>query len=451
MGLIQWFKWMILPTGVSLSTSTASIWSWVEYQLIPYITPALSSNNKIHWSASNNNVTVDENGVVTWVTDGTSIVTATTDYGWYTASCTFTVFTIPVTWVSLDTNELTLTPWKTYQLTATITPNNATNKKVTWRSTNTSVAVVDNNGLVTCIANWDAEIIVTTADWNYSDSCTIITDWAPTENTWVYLPLNWTLDRYWTQEWTVVAWSDIWRTDITSIAKWINFKWNTNSYVQINSVPEMNTDFTINFWIYLNSLSDVIMVERWTADSTNRDLHYVVRNSWHTADLWFYANDCPGATALNTWTRYNLMATYNHTTKEQKVYINWVIDNTRTWSWDPAFGTWPLYIWCKKSYTSNSPTNWTMCRFILEDKIWTAEDGLEYYNLTKWIIFKDDINNYDELEYIESSWTQYIDTGVTFDTNDKLNSMEMYMKATHSWTWNFMGLYNWSFVTMEVA
>ena len=50
MGLIQWFKWMILPTGVSLSANTASIWSWVEYQLEAYIVPELASNNKIHWS-----------------------------------------------------------------------------------------------------------------------------------------------------------------------------------------------------------------------------------------------------------------------------------------------------------------------------------------------------------------------------------------------------------------
>lgn len=58
---------------------------------------------------------------------------------------------------------------------------------------------------------------------------------------------------------------------------------------------------------------------------------------------------------------------------------------------------------------------------------------------------------YQEVEWIWSSGSQYIDSWVTFDTSDKLNSLEMYMKATHSGTWNFMGLYNWSYVTMEVA
>lgn len=61
-------------------------------------------------------------------------------------------------------------------------------------------------------------------------------------------------------------------------------------------------------------------------------------------------------------------------------------------------------------------------------------------------------SEYTEVEYIQSSWSQYINSWVTLDTNDKMNWLDMYMKATHTWTWNFMWAYNWStFATMEVA
>lgn len=425
---------MILPTGVSLSASTASIWSWVEYQLEAYIVPELASNNKIHWSASNNNVTVDENGLVTWVTDGTSVVTATTDYGGYTASCTFTVFTIPVTWVSLDVNELKLAPWKTYQLTATITPNDATNKKVTWRSTNTSVAVVDNNGLVTCIDKGDAEIIVTTADWWYTDSCGIVWWRAPGENTIVYLPLEWDLSRYWRYStWAVNIWSDTPYEDIFWNIQWIRFKWNNNSYIQITDVPAMDTDFTLNFWALLYSNTWWMFVERWTSNNTNCRLHYVIRNTTKV-DLWFYANDCPGTTNTVNWVWYNFTATYNHTTREQKVYINWALDGSRIWSWDPAFWSWALNLWWAHSFTTWDNANCTMSRFIWEDKIWSETDINDYIDLTI-SDYQDKRENYEEVEYIQSSWT-WTNTWPYINTWIQLQS------------WKVMKI-EWEFYTLE--
>jgi len=66
------------------------------------------------------------------------------------------------------------------QLEATITPENATNKTVTWTSSNPEVATVDANGLVTAVANGTCTITATTTDGNFTATCNITVD-VPTE------------------------------------------------------------------------------------------------------------------------------------------------------------------------------------------------------------------------------------------------------------------------------
>ena len=79
--------------------------------------------------------------------------------------------------VVLDKNELELTPGAEYTLTATVQPENATNKDITWHSSNTEVATVvaDENGKATvkAIAVGDANIVVTTDDAKLSKTCTV--------------------------------------------------------------------------------------------------------------------------------------------------------------------------------------------------------------------------------------------------------------------------------------
>lgn len=79
----------------------------------------------------------------------------------------------PVTSVSLNKTSTTLEIGGTETLTATIEPDNATNKKVTWSSDATSVATVDEDGLVTAVAAGTATITVTTADGNKTATCAV--------------------------------------------------------------------------------------------------------------------------------------------------------------------------------------------------------------------------------------------------------------------------------------
>ena len=83
--------------------------------------------------------------------------------------------TVPqgVTGVSLDKTTLTLAVNDTGKLTATVTPDNATNKNVTWKSSNTSVATVSADGTVTAKKAGTATITVTTADGGKTATCTV--------------------------------------------------------------------------------------------------------------------------------------------------------------------------------------------------------------------------------------------------------------------------------------
>ena len=80
---------------------------------------------------------------------------------------------VSVTAVTLDTNEITLTAGYSQPLMATVSPTNAANKNMTWSSADTSVATVS-GGLVSALAPGSADITVTAADGDYTDTCVVI-------------------------------------------------------------------------------------------------------------------------------------------------------------------------------------------------------------------------------------------------------------------------------------
>ena len=79
---------------------------------------------------------------------------------------------VPATGITLDQSELSLAPEATFQLTATVEPENATDKEVTWTSSDETVATVDENGLVTAVAEGSATVTAATAN-GLSATCTV--------------------------------------------------------------------------------------------------------------------------------------------------------------------------------------------------------------------------------------------------------------------------------------
>ena len=139
------------------------------------ITPTDATDNTVTWTSSDTSVATVTNGVITGIKEGTSVITASTSNG-LTAEVKVTVKVNPnivkPTGVSVLPMELVLIEGDTYTLTSTVTPSNATNKTVTWTSSNTSVATVNSSGLVTAVSEGTATITAATFN-GYKTTATI--------------------------------------------------------------------------------------------------------------------------------------------------------------------------------------------------------------------------------------------------------------------------------------
>ena len=155
-------------TGITLNKTTASVVKGKTVALTATVTPDTATDKTIKWTTSNKNLaTVSTDGVVTAVAAGTATITATAaDDSGVKATCKITVTNpvVKVTKVTLNKTTASVVKGKTLTLTATVTPTNATNKKVTWKSSNTKIATVDSNGKVTAKAAGTATITCTAAD-----------------------------------------------------------------------------------------------------------------------------------------------------------------------------------------------------------------------------------------------------------------------------------------------
>ena len=167
----------IVPvTSVSLNRSTLSLNIGATNTLTATVTPSNATNKAVSWSSSDPSVaTVNSSGVVTGVNAGTTTIKVTTSDGGYIATCQVTVLatTIPVTGVLLDKSVMQVATGLTSRLAATVTPSNATNKGVTWRSSNSGIATVDSSGVVTGISQGSCVITARTDDGGYEASCTV--------------------------------------------------------------------------------------------------------------------------------------------------------------------------------------------------------------------------------------------------------------------------------------
>lgn len=160
-------------TGVTLDKTELSLLTGETGTLTATVQPDTATDKSVTWASDDQTVaTVDQSGTVTAVAPGTATVTATTADGGHTARCVVTV-TRPVTGVTLDKTELSLFTGNTETLTATVQPADATNRDVTWSSSDDTVATVDKNGIVSAVGAGEATITVTTAEGGYTAACLV--------------------------------------------------------------------------------------------------------------------------------------------------------------------------------------------------------------------------------------------------------------------------------------
>jgi uncharacterized protein YjdB len=164
---------------VSLNKTTLSLRVGGTEQLIATVAPTNADNKTVTWTSSAPAVaTVNAtDGTVTAVAAGTATITVTTDDGGHTATCVVTVSSngddVPVTGVTISKASTTVLLNATEQLSATISPANATNQNVTWSRSHSNIVTVSANGMITGVAEGEATVTVTTADGSFTAQCTI--------------------------------------------------------------------------------------------------------------------------------------------------------------------------------------------------------------------------------------------------------------------------------------
>ena len=156
----------VAVTGIKLDNSSATIKVGETVTINYSVTPDNATNKKVTFSTEDNDIISINNGVVTGKKVGTATVLIKTADGGRTATFKVTVAkdTVNVTGVSATISSSNITVGKTAKITTKISPNNASNKGVSYKSNNTAVATVDSSGTVKGISAGTAVITVTSND-----------------------------------------------------------------------------------------------------------------------------------------------------------------------------------------------------------------------------------------------------------------------------------------------
>ncbi|MBR1606529.1 MAG: Ig-like domain-containing protein, partial [Clostridia bacterium] len=150
-------------TKITLNKTNISLKVGATEYLTATVTPNQVYNQGLSYSSGNINVcSVSNNGMITGTGAGTTQVYVTAADG-TRASCTVAVGA-PVTQIQLDYSSVSVSTGRTLTIGATVLPTNATNKGLTWKSSDENVATVDNFGNVRTWRSGTTFITVTAAD-----------------------------------------------------------------------------------------------------------------------------------------------------------------------------------------------------------------------------------------------------------------------------------------------
>ena len=165
-------------TGVSLNKTEVSLEVGGTETLVATVAPSDATNKNVSWSSSNASVVSVADGVLTAKKAGKAEITVKTEDGNFTARAQVTVTEpapaeVKVTDVTLNKHEVSLFKGGSETLVATVLPENATNKAVTWKSDDKEVVTVV-DGVLTAVDVGTAEVTVTTVDGKKTDKATVV-------------------------------------------------------------------------------------------------------------------------------------------------------------------------------------------------------------------------------------------------------------------------------------
>ena len=154
----------VFTTRVKLDRTSATVYTGNTVTLVSTVSPSNATDKSVTWASSNTSVaTVSSAGVVKGVANGTATITVKTKDTGKTATATVTVKT-HVTSVKFHKDSTTINKGKTETVSVEVLPAKASDKTLTWSSSNTKIATVDTNGKITAKAVGTATITVKTTD-----------------------------------------------------------------------------------------------------------------------------------------------------------------------------------------------------------------------------------------------------------------------------------------------
>ena len=176
----------------------------------------------------------------------------------------------PVSWISLQEawQTITLQPWQTYQLHASVTPSNASNKRITYSVSGDTWAWVSETWLITIpsswATSWTGTVYAMTLEWGYTSTCTLVVD-----NPTPVIPVTWISMLY------------SWET----ITLWL---WERR-YLRAHVIPENATNQAI---IYSTSNDDITVSEYWEVKPKYSATDWETGTITATAQDWWYSASC---------------------------------------------------------------------------------------------------------------------------------------------------------------
>lgn len=163
-------------TGVTISPNTLTLKPGSNAKLAISISPENASNKGVNIISTDPSVaTVDNEGNISALKNGTTVLVVTTKDGGFTATCNVTVAdnTVAVESISVSPDNVTLVIGEKKALSVSILPENASNKSVSFESGNTEIASVSETGEITAVAKGETNITVTSTDGNKTASCKV--------------------------------------------------------------------------------------------------------------------------------------------------------------------------------------------------------------------------------------------------------------------------------------
>ena len=168
----KWKPKTVHVSGISLNKSEVSLHVDETEILTATITPANATDTSVLWESSNATIATVTGGKITALRVGSATITATANDGGQIASCEVYVTPISVESVSLNYTQLSMLYGERKTLTASVTPQNATETGVIWQSSNAAVVAVE-NGKLTATGYGSAVITATTVDGGKTATCAV--------------------------------------------------------------------------------------------------------------------------------------------------------------------------------------------------------------------------------------------------------------------------------------